>query len=137
MGVGWRSPARVELDENLPDSAIALLTSAGHDVDTARARGLRGANDLAVRSCATADHRLLLTSTADLVVLAYPPGTHGGMVAIRLGHPSPRVIHQAVERISANVDLEGLRGWVAVWRDGDLRVRRLRSCMQPPSGVSA
>lgn len=52
---------RVKLDENLPDSAITLLDGAGHDVDTARAEGLRGAKDPAVLAGATADNRLLLT----------------------------------------------------------------------------
>jgi predicted nuclease of predicted toxin-antitoxin system len=96
---------RVKLDENLPDSVISILGGAGHDVDTARAEGLRGAKDPAVLAGATADDRLLLTLDRGLGdIRAYPPGTHAGIVVVRLDHQSPRAIRDAIERISATVD---------------------------------
>ena len=116
---------RLKLDENLPDSVIALLGSVGHDVDTARAEGLRGAKDPVVLAGATADGRLLLTLDRGLGdIRAYPPGTHAGVLVIRLDHQSPRTIRHAVEGIGASLDLDNLQGCIAVWRDGDLRVRR-------------
>jgi predicted nuclease of predicted toxin-antitoxin system len=116
---------RVKLDENLPDSVISILGGVGHDVDTARAEGLRGAKDPAVLAGATADGRLLLTLDRGLGdIRAYPPGTHDGIVVVRLDHQSPLAIRDAVERIAVNVDLADLEGCVAVWRDGELRVRR-------------
>lgn len=54
-------PSEGKLDENLPDSVITVLAGAGHDVDTARAEGLRGAKDPAVPAGAMADDRLALT----------------------------------------------------------------------------
>jgi hypothetical protein len=64
---------RVKLDENLPDSVLSILGGAGHDVDTARAEGLRGAKDPAVLAGATADGRLLLTLDRGLGdIRAYP-----------------------------------------------------------------
>lgn len=116
---------KVKLDENLPDSAIEFLSGVGYDVDTARAEGLRGANDPAVLAGATSDGRLLLTLDRGLGdIRAYPPGTHSGILVIRLDHHSPTVIRHAVERIGATIDLTNLQGCIAVWRDGDLRVRR-------------
>jgi predicted nuclease of predicted toxin-antitoxin system len=116
---------RVKLDENLPDSVLSILGRAGHDVDTARAEGLRGAKDPAVLAGATADGRLLLTLDRGLGdIRAYPPGSHAGVLVIRLDHQSPRAIRHAVERIGAAIDLDNLHGCVAVWRDGELRVRR-------------
>jgi hypothetical protein len=74
---------------------------------------------------ATADGRLLLTLDRGLGdIRAYPPGTHAGIVVVRLTHQSPRAIRDAIERISVTVDFADLRGCVAVWRDGELRVRR-------------
>jgi predicted nuclease of predicted toxin-antitoxin system len=106
---------RVKLDENLPDSVLSILGGAGHDVDTARAEGLRGAKDPAVLAGATADGRLLLTLDRGLGdIRAYPPGTHAGIVVVRLNHQSPRAIRDAVERISVTVDFADLRGCVAV-----------------------
>jgi predicted nuclease of predicted toxin-antitoxin system len=108
---------RVKLDENLPDSVLSILGRAGHDVDTARAEGLRGAKDPALLAGATADGRLLLTLDRSLGdIRAYPPGTHAGIVVVRLKHQSPRAIRDAVERISVTVDFADLRGCVAVWR---------------------
>jgi predicted nuclease of predicted toxin-antitoxin system len=116
---------RVKLDENLPDSVITILGRVDHDVDTARAEGLRGAKDPAVVAGATADGRLLLTLDRGLGdIRAYAPGTHAGILVIRLNHQSPRAIRDAVERIAVTVDFADLRGCVAVWRDGELRVRR-------------
>jgi predicted nuclease of predicted toxin-antitoxin system len=116
---------RVKLDENLPDSVLSILGDAGHDVDTARAEGLRGAKDLAVLAGATADGRLLLTLDRGLGdIRAYPPGSHAGVLVIRLDHQSPRAIRHAVERVGAAIDLDNLHGCIAVWRDGELRVRR-------------
>ena len=100
---------RVKLDENLPDSVLSILAGAGHDVDTARAEGLRGAKDVAVLAGASADGRLLLTLDRGLGdIRAYPP----------------RAIRHAIERIGVTIDLDNLHGCVAVWRDGELRVRR-------------
>lgn len=125
---------RLKLDENLPDSVIALLRRVDHDVDTARAEGLRGARDPVVLAGATADGRLLLTLDRGLGdIRAYPPGTHAGVLVIRLDHQSPRAIRHAVERIGASVDLDNLQGCIAVWRDGELRVRR----PQPDAGQLA
>jgi predicted nuclease of predicted toxin-antitoxin system len=116
---------RLKLDENVPDSVIAPLGRVGHDVDTARAEGLRGAKDPVVLAGATADGRLLLTLDRGLGdIRAYPPGTHAGVIVIRLDHQSPRAIRHAVERIGASLDLDNLQGCIAVWRDGELRVRR-------------
>lgn len=74
---------------------------------------------------ASADGRMLITLDRGLGdIRAYPPGAHGGVLVIRLNHQSPRAIRRAVERVSATVDLDDLAGCIAVWRDGDLRVRR-------------
>jgi predicted nuclease of predicted toxin-antitoxin system len=112
---------RIKLDENLPESAVSPLADAGHDTNTAHAEGLEGADDADVLAGASADGRLLITLDRGLgVIRAYPPGPHGGVLVIRLNHQSPRAIRRAVEGVSATVDL----GCIAVWRDGDLRVRR-------------
>jgi predicted nuclease of predicted toxin-antitoxin system len=116
---------RIELDENLPDSVIDGLAGVGHDVDTVRDEGLRGAKDPAVLAGATAHDRLLVTLDRGLGdIRAYPPGTHSGVLVIRLDLQSPRAIRHAAERIASEVEFDDLRGCIAVWRDGELRVRR-------------
>ena len=116
---------KVKLDENMPESAIDLLQAVGHDVDTARAEGLQGANDPPVLAAAAIAERLLVTLDRGLGdVRAYPPGTHAGVLVLRLDHQSPRAIRREMEQIAATVDLDDLSGCIAVWRNGDLRVRR-------------
>lgn len=118
---------KVKLDENLPDSAIALLESGGHDVDTARAEGLQGADDPPVLAAATEESRLLITLDRGLGdVRRYPPGTHAGVLVLRLDHQSPRAIRREMERIVDEVDLDDLHGCIATWHYGNLRVRRPR-----------
>lgn len=127
---------RIKLDENLPESAIPTLTDAGHDTDTTHAEGLNGAGDPQVLAGATADGRLLITLDRGLGdIPAYPPGAHGGVLVIRLDHQSPREIRRAVERISTTVDLDDLAGCIAVWRNGDLRVRRAPEPREPGAGT--
>jgi predicted nuclease of predicted toxin-antitoxin system len=52
---------KFKLDENLPVSAAAILTSAGHDVDTVAAEGLTGAPDPDVVVAATGAGRILIS----------------------------------------------------------------------------
>jgi predicted nuclease of predicted toxin-antitoxin system len=52
---------KFKLNENLPDSAGAILASAGHDVDTVPAEGLTGAPDPDIVSAATGAGRILVS----------------------------------------------------------------------------
>jgi hypothetical protein len=69
---------RFKLDENLPVSSAAILTGAGHDVDTVTDEGLIGALDRDVVAAATAAGRILVSLDRGLGdIRAYPPG-HAG-----------------------------------------------------------
>ena len=71
--------------ENLPASATAILTSAGHDVDTVTHEGLTGAPDQDVVATATAAGRILISLDRGLGdIRAYPPASHAGIVVLRL-----------------------------------------------------
>lgn len=116
---------RIKLDENLPRSAVTPLIDAGHDVDTTHTERLDGAEDPDVLAAATADDRLVLTLDRGFGdIRAHPPGTHVGILVVRLDNQSADEVERTLERIVASLDLEDLAGSVAVWRDGSLRVRR-------------
>ena len=55
---------KFKLDENLPISSTAILTSAGHDVDTVTQEGLIGAPDRDVVTAATAAGRITMSTFA-------------------------------------------------------------------------
>ena len=76
---------RFKLDENLPVSSAAILASSGHDVDTVGQEGLSGAPDPDVVAAATAVGRVLISLDVGLAdIRAYPPGSHAGIVVLRL-----------------------------------------------------
>jgi uncharacterized protein YjlB len=95
---------KFKLDENLPASSAAILAGAGHDVDTVGEEGLGGATD----------HE---------VVAAYPPGSHAGIVVLRLTDQSAAAVGKAVSDPAALTDADGLAGAVSVLQRGLLRIR--------------
>lgn len=116
---------RLKLDENLPARAVAPLRSLGHDVDTAKDEGLAGANDPDVLRAATDASRLVITLDRGFGdIRSYPPGTHGGVLVVRIDDQSPPAVAEVLELVARTVDLDDLEGCVAVFRDGALRVRR-------------
>lgn len=116
---------RVKLDENVPASALMPLSGAGVDVGTVADEGLVGADDPAVLAAASREGRVVATMDRGFGdVRAYPPGSHGGIVVLRIDRQTPRRVDEAVRQLVATVELAALAGCVSVWRDGELRVRR-------------
>jgi predicted nuclease of predicted toxin-antitoxin system len=78
-------PVKFKLDENLPVSSAAILTSADQNVDIVTDEGLTGAPDHDVVTAATAAGRILISLDRGLGdIRAYPPGSHAGIVVLRL-----------------------------------------------------
>jgi uncharacterized protein (DUF433 family)/predicted nuclease of predicted toxin-antitoxin system len=112
-------PMRFKLDENLPVSAAAILASAGHDVDTIGQEGLSGAPDTDVAAAATAAERMLISLDVGLAdIRAYPPGSHPGIVVLRLTDQSATTVSKAISDLAAFTDLDSLSGAVAVLQRG-------------------
>jgi predicted nuclease of predicted toxin-antitoxin system len=116
---------KLKLDENLPVRAIAPLRALGHDVDTVNDEGLAGAGDPEVLRAATGVGRLIITMDRGFGdIRSYPPGTHCGVLVVRVDEQAAPAVAGVVELIARTVDLDDLAGCVAVFRDGGLRVRR-------------
>lgn len=116
---------RIKLDENLSVSVAAVFRAAGHDVDTVVDEQLTGAADRAVLDAATNAGRLVVTLDRGFGdVRSYPPGSHAGVLVLRVEDQSPPAVERDVQRLVGEVDVEALSGCVAVLRDGALRVRR-------------
>jgi predicted nuclease of predicted toxin-antitoxin system len=116
---------RVKLDENLPSSAASIFAEAGHEVDTVEDEGLAGSDDLTILRAASSERRLVVTLDRGFGdVQRYPPGTHAGILVVRIDDQSAASIRLALRDLVAATDLDSLAGSVAVVRDGNLRVRR-------------
>ena len=76
----------MKLDENVPVSALVPLLEAEVDVDTVADEGLVGADDPAVLLAASREDRVVMTMDRGFGdIRAYPPGSHGGIVVVRMG----------------------------------------------------
>ena len=94
---------KFKLDENLPVSSAAILTSAGHDVDTVTDEDLVGAPDRDVVAAATAAGRILVSLDRGLGdTRAYPPGSHAGIVVLRLTDQSAASATKAVSDLATS-----------------------------------
>ncbi len=116
---------RVKLDENVPRSVIGVLSGAGHDTDTIVDEGLGGATDDAVFAAAQQGGRLLLTLDRGFGdIRRYRPGTHAGVVVVRLVEQSAAAVREAVRRLVAEHGLDDLSGAVTIVELERLRIRR-------------
>lgn len=116
---------RIKLDENLHAELKAVFVAFGHDVDTVADEDLLGAEDPSVLGAASGEERLIVTLDRGFGdIRLYPPGSHAGVLVMRLDDHSFPSTKAAIERMVSNVDLENLAGCVAVYRSGSLRVRR-------------
>jgi predicted nuclease of predicted toxin-antitoxin system len=116
---------RIKLDENLPSSMADLLTRAGHDVDTSPQEDLIGADDQELWQAAQATERFLITQDLDFSdIRRFAPGTHFGLLLIRLDHPSRRALLERMRQILETENIESWRRCLVVATRHKIRVRR-------------
>ena len=115
---------KFKLDENLPASSAAVMAGAGHDVDTVTAEGLTGTHDRDVVAAATAAGRILITLDRGMGdIRTYPPGTHAGIVVLRVTDQSAATVTRAISDLASLAEPASLAGAVAVVQRGLLRIR--------------
>ena len=116
---------KIKLDENLHIALAEVLRTSAHDVETVADEDLLGASDAAVLRAATTEDRLLITLDRGFGDLrTYPPGSHAGILVLRLDDHSLPGVKVALDRLLGDKAFVDLAGCVAVFRDGALRVRR-------------
>ena len=95
---------KFKLDENLPVSSAAILTGAGHDVDTVTQEGLIGAPGQDVVAAATAAGRILISldrGPAYSVTYSTALACEGVRISRRRGGfqpPAPRIESSLISR---------------------------------------
>ncbi|MBI5705823.1 MAG: DUF5615 family PIN-like protein [Armatimonadetes bacterium] len=115
---------KIKLDENIPIN-VASSFGAIHEVDSVLSEGLQGHDDSAIWAAAQADGRFLITQDLDFSDLrAYLPGTHAGILLLRLRSPSRAAMIARVTEISEMEDFPNWEGCFVVATDSKTRVRR-------------
>jgi len=116
---------KIKLDENMPAALGSILLGLGHDADTVPQEGLRGSDDSAVWRAAQEADRFLVTQDLDFSDLRrYQPGSHAGLLLVRLREPGRSALALRVRAAFEGEDVESWRGCFVVLTDHKVRVRR-------------
>jgi len=116
---------KIKLDENLPTLLAAALSRLGHEVDTVPQEGLGGSDDRRVWKAAQATGRFLITQDLDFSdVRRYRPGTHHGLLLVRLRKPGRTALLSYVSAALKAEDVSSWDGCFVVLTERKLRVRR-------------
>jgi len=111
-------------DEILPAAAAPVLAGAGHDVDTVIAEDPAGAPDEDAAAAANATGRILISLDRGLGnIRSYPPGSHAGIVVLRLTDQSAATVTKAISDLASPASLDSPAGAVTVMQRGLLRIR--------------
>jgi predicted nuclease of predicted toxin-antitoxin system len=114
----------VELDENLPEKIADELRELGHDVDTVRGEGLQGRADSVIWRAAQVERRFLITQDLDFSdVRQFRPGTHAGLLLLRLQDPGRLALTRKVAALFAHEDVATCQPCFVVVTDHKSRVR--------------
>lgn len=115
---------RIKLDENMPTELTAVLAEQGHVVDTVMDEGLKSRPDIDVWGAAQQDGRFLITQDLDFSdARRFVPGTHRGLMLVRLTTPSRRALIMRVETAFRSEDVEAWSGCVVIATETKLRIR--------------
>lgn len=115
---------RLKLDENITVAAKGPLVALGHDVDTVPEEHLAGQPDADVLAAAVGDERALVTFDLGFGdPRAYPPGSHRGVILLRLRDQQPDNVVSVLQRLAENHDLDELVGCVVVVTERLIRIR--------------
>jgi predicted nuclease of predicted toxin-antitoxin system len=115
---------KVKLDENMPAALAADLIGLGHDVDTVPDEGLAGQEDGNVWRAAQVARRFLVTQDLDFSdVRAFAPGTHCGLMLVRLRRAGRMAIRARVVQLFKCEAVETWSRCVVTVTGSKLRVR--------------
>jgi predicted nuclease of predicted toxin-antitoxin system len=100
------------------------LSALGHDVDTVADEGLVGHTDPSVLAGAVADQRALVTFDLGFGdPRSYPPGSHLGVILLRLNDQQPDNVVSVLQRLARHHDIDALAGSVVVVTEKLIRIR--------------
>ena len=98
---------RIKLDENMPNRLIDVLTGLNHDADSVYSERLIGRPDSTVWQAAQEADRFLITQDLDFSdVRRFAPGTHHGLLLVRLHDPGRLAVANRVELLFRTENVE-------------------------------
>jgi predicted nuclease of predicted toxin-antitoxin system len=118
---------KIKLDENMPAALAQRLAKLGHEVNTVLEEGIGGSSDEVVWETVQDEGRFPITQDLDLSDLRrYAPGTHNGVMLVRLRRPGRLALRDRVEAAFRSEDASRWPRCFVVLTENKLRVRRPR-----------
>lgn len=116
---------KAKLDENLPLQIATRLRELGHDVHTTQQEDLSGCVDSDLWARAQQEGRTLITQDLDFSdSRRFTPGTHHGVLLVRLHSPSRLRLVKRLEEVFLGEAVSEWAGCFVVVTDQKIRVRR-------------
>jgi predicted nuclease of predicted toxin-antitoxin system len=114
---------KFKLDENLPARLKRILQSYGYDVDTVPDENLSGLPDATIWEAARTEGRFLITQDLDFSdIRQFAPGTHNGLLLVRLREPGANALLEAVNAVATEMADWG--GCFVVLTENKIRIKR-------------
>ena len=116
---------KIKLDENIPARVASILTKLGHNTDTVTREKLLGHDDTLIWEVAQKTERFLISQDLDFSnIKRFIPGTHCGLLLVRLRDPGRNALVQRIETIFRTEGVESWVGCLVVGVGGKIRIRR-------------
>ncbi len=116
---------RFKVDDDLPIDVAQTLRSANDDAVTVLEEHLGGAPDTSLWAAAQHETRCLVTADKGFAdIRTHPPGTHAGVVLLRLPRESRDGYVQLIRAFIASFDAETVPGAIVVLAPEMIRVHR-------------
>ncbi len=114
---------KIKLDENIPARLAAVLNRLDHQVKTVPEEGLAGHNDEDIWTAAQSEGRFLITQDLDFSdIRRYRPGSHYGVLIVRLRSPGRISLIEKVQEVFETEDVDSWIGCFIVLTDRKLRI---------------
>lgn len=115
----------IKLDENMPAGLAPILADFGHNVETVVQEGMEGWPDHDIWERTQKEARFLITQDLDFSdVRRFAPGTHQGILLVRLRDPGRIALTEIVRELFRNKDISDWSGCFIVLTERKLRIRR-------------
>ncbi len=116
---------KIKLDENMPSLVASRLAAMGHDTRTLMEEGIAGEADPVVWEAAQREARFLITQDMHFSdSRRFSPGTHEGILLVRLHAPSRRALVARVEDLFTEQDVTSWARCFVVATERKVRVLR-------------
>ena len=119
---------KFKVDECIPHDTVCYIRERGYVADTVYEENLTGAPDKKIWEEAQREGRFLITTDLDFSdVRRYRPGTHHGILLIRLSQEGQSTVARFIEWLFENYDPTKWKEALVVATNHKIRIRKSKN----------